>query len=88
MVATNLCVGATIPVEGFVCLRFVEKTGEIESAPFFYGDTPLSTWRGDGGEALDELRVTDNLLQAVNTNLAEILAYLLGQEGEEVDKIL
>ena len=32
--------------------------------------------------------MTDNLLQAVNTNLAEVLAYLLSQEGKEVHNVL
>ena len=40
-----------------------------------------------GGVNLNQLRVSDNLLETVNTYFAKVLAHLLSQEGEEVHHV-
>ena len=70
---------ATVPIESLVGLRLVEQTTEVYR---------LLLVGGICGIHLDEVGTADNLLQAVNTNLAEVLAHLLCKEGKEVYNIV
>ena len=58
----------------------MQQAGEIDGLPFPEGRTV-------GHSNLDELGMTNDLLQALHTDLAEVLTHLLSQEGEVVHDI-
>ena len=57
----------------------MEQTGKVDG---------LLLISSVGGIHLNKFCVTDNLLQTLHTHLTEVLAHLLGQEGEEVYHVL
>ena len=72
---------AAIPVEGNIGVRLMEKAGEIDGSPLLDGRTVERT-------NFQKLCSTDDILQMPNADFSEILAHLLGKEGEVVDDIL
>ena len=56
MIAANLCVCPTVPIKRLVGVGLVEQSGEVNGRPFVGDTTPLSPWRGAGGEAFTDSR--------------------------------
>ena len=57
----------------------MQQTGEVDGLLLVCGVLRVH---------LDELRMTDNLFQALHADLAQIFSYLLSEEGEEIHHIL
>ena len=68
-----------VPVQGFFAFRLVQQTDEVDS---------LLLVGSVGSVNLDELRMTDNLLQALYADFTEVFTHLLGEEGKEVHYVL
>ena len=67
--AAHLRKGAAVPIESLISFRLMQQTGEVKGF-LLVGSM--------GGVNLYEFRVSDDFLQTVNTDFAEIFANLLG----------